>query len=132
MKKSPEIELIEYIRQRIIDDVVHVVGRVYTNPPDDVGFPFIRISAPESRPDDEECRNVNEIYVQLNCFSRAGGYTEPSTICYAVKNSLHDAEIVMNDNALRLIRVESITYQDDPDGRTTAGVMRIVAFVEEG
>lgn len=130
MSKAPDQELQELLYARLTADAT-VTADVYSNAPDDVDFPFIRIGQSNIISDDEEHVNVALIETQVHVFSRVGGWAECRTLAHAVKKSLHDYRPVMVQNALRLLRAPRIEYVNDPDGITVHAVVMVEAEIEE-
>lgn len=130
MTKAPDQELQELLYARLRADPT-VTALVYSNPPDDVAFPYIRLGEGSRISDDEEHVNVALIDMQIHVFSREGGWAECRGIADAVKKSLHDYYPVMIQNALRVLRAPRIEYVSDPDGITVHAVVMVEAEIEE-
>lgn len=124
-----------FIYQRLVDDAaVHALAgdRIYDRPPATVGAPYITFGPSDSVVDDDECIDARVETVQLDVWSEAqDGKRECKAIVDAVKASLHDAEGNLSTGALSTMRVVLTRVFDDPDGRTTHGVLQVECLIDE-
>ena len=118
----------------VADAAVHALcsDRIYDRPDTTVQAPYITFGASDYVPDDHECIDGRIETQQLDIWSEAlDGKRECKAIVDAVKAALHDAVGSLAVGALVTMRVGLVRVFDDPDGRTTHGVMRIEAVIEE-
>lgn len=78
-----------------------------------------------------ECVDGAELTQQIDIWSRSTRRSACDDIVYAVRRSLHDAELALNQHALVSIRVTLWRTVDDPDPLTQHGVVMVTALVEE-
>lgn len=135
MPDSPSYEFQKFVLAQLeaASSVTDLVGtRIYGNPPDDVDFPYIRFGRMRTEPDDDNCRTVDVCILNIDVFSRKGGWGELRTICHAVKKVLHDLTLTLTTNALCNCSVLSIDEMDDPrDNITVHGVVVVEATIED-
>jgi hypothetical protein len=114
--------------------VMALINGVYDQPPPDpwgATKAYVSIGPTDVLIDDADCIAGEEHTVQLDVWSRAVGAVECKKICAAVKAALHQAEIVLTDNALVEIELQLYRVLRDPDGLTTHGVMQFRVALEE-
>lgn len=126
--------------QKLIFDLLVASGpvgalvgdRIYDRPSISVTAPFITFGPSDSIPDDHECIDGRIENVQLDVWSEAqDGKRECKAIVDAVKAALHDAVGSLTVGALVTMRVTLVRVMDDPDGRTTHGIVQVEAVIEE-
>ena len=109
-----------------------VGDRIYDRPSATVAPPYITFGASDSVPDDHECIDGRLETLQLDVWSEAqDGKRECKAIVDAVKRALHDAVGNLDVGALVTMRVTLVRVFDDPDGRTTHGIVQVEAVIEE-
>lgn len=81
--------------------------------------------------DSADCISSGEHTFQVDCWSKAVGQVECKRLVDAVKDALHERNLVLTENALVEIRVDFRRVFKDPDGLTTHGVVTVTAFIEE-
>ncbi len=123
------------IYERLVADagVGALVGdRIYDRPSATVTSPYITFGPSDYVPDDDECIDGRVETVQLDIWSEAqDGKREAKAVVDAVKVSLHDAVGDLDNGALSTMRVVLVRVFDDPDGRTTHGIVQIECLIEE-
>lgn len=140
---GPDLDLLRaaIARLKATPAVVDLVGeRIYDRPPEqssgelDVTSPYISLGPTSSVPADSDCQAGEEITFQLDCWSWGGGEAYASAECRrinsAVRKALHDAELVLEENALVTLTHEQSRVLRDPDGITNHGVIVFTAIVE--
>lgn len=106
--------------------------RIYDRPSMAVSAPYITFGPSDYVPDDHECIDGRIETIQLDIWSEAqDGKREGKAIVDAVRACLHDAVGNLEVGALVTMRVALARIFDDPDGRTTHGVIQIEAVIEE-
>jgi hypothetical protein len=124
-----------FLYERLVADVAvgALVGdRIYDRPAATASVPYITFGPSDYVPDDDECIDGRIETVQLDVWSEAqDGKRECKAIVDAVKSCLHDAVGDLEAGALVTMRITLIRVFDDPDGRTTHGVVQIEAVIEE-
>lgn len=85
-----------------------VSGRIYDRPPDgDPVYPYISLGSTDANTEEADDLDTLEINFQVDCWSmgtaEAHSSTEVRKLSGAVRAALHNAEIVLTDNALALI-----------------------------
>jgi hypothetical protein len=94
-------------------------SNVFDRVPEGDPFPRITLGAWQSIPDDADCYDGTESFVQVDVWSRAVGYPEVKSIAGAVRDRLHDGDLVVGGHSVELMTVESVDYLRDPDGLTS-------------
>lgn len=109
-----------------------VGDKIYDRPSATVTAPYVTFGASDYVPDDHECIDGRVETIQLDVWSEAqDGKREAKAIVDAIRNCLHDATGNLTVGALVTMRVALARVFDDPDGRTTHGVIQIEAEIEE-
>jgi hypothetical protein len=110
-----------------------ITGRVYDQPPKDVAAPYISIGPSDVVEDDADCILAAVETLQLDVWSEAqDGKREAKLICDQVRAALHGYSAEPAVGALAGMRVALVRVFDDPDGRTTHGVVQVECLIEEG
>ena len=145
MSEAPDLELIKACLDRLRADatLVSLLGpgdQIFDRVPETkdgktkVRSPYISLGPTTSIPDDYDCRDGEEITFQLDAWSWghdiAYSSAEVRRIAAAMKRSLHNAEIVLTDNALVTLTHELTRILRDPDGVTNHAAVQFVAVVE--
>lgn len=105
-------------------------ARIWDQPPEDPGFPYLLIGRSESRPVAADGCGV-EHRLTLSCASRFGGSEEAKAICAAVRAALDGVEV--EADGVRTVSL-AVTFSDvfrTSDTRRTWGVMRVRAVTED-
>lgn len=109
-----------------------VGDKIYDRPGAGISAPYITFGPSDYVPDDHECIDGRIETIQLDIWSEAqDGKREGKAIVDAVRACLHDAVGNLEVGALVTMRVALASIFDDPDGRTTHGVIQIEAVIEE-
>jgi hypothetical protein len=131
---GPDLELQGVIVQTLRADpavTALVAQRIYDRVPEDSPFPYIAYGPSDSVEADAECIPGVDISVQIDVWSRAVGYPEAKRIAAAVRAALHDADLVLAENALVTIQHRQTINQRDPDGLTSHSFLMFAAYVEQ-
>lgn len=108
-----------------------IAARIYDNPPDDAGFPYLTLGENEMRDwSTGESRGAEHL-LSLHAFSRRGGRREAKEILAAVGARLHDAALTLEGHALVNLRLRDSETRREPDGTTWRGTIRFRAVTEE-
>lgn len=111
--------------------VAALVGqRIFDQVPANTPFPYITYGADDVIQDDADCITAYEVSVQIDVWSRVKGQPEMKRIAEAVRETLHDADLTLDNHALVLIEHERTRYLDDPDGQTKHGALTFKALVD--
>lgn len=128
--------LIAAIRATLLahGDVIARLGdppRVYDEPPPDPIFPYVTLGRVESRPADCVMSAAHEYVLTLHVWSRYGGRQEALEVVASLRAALHDAPISVPDHELIFLFAAFADVFRSGDGRTTHGVLRLRAMLEE-
>lgn len=135
---EPTFELQKAVIDRLKADagVAAIAGaRVFDRVPDgeDV-FPYIAMGPSDAVTDDADCLDGMEITLQIDCYSSGGGEAfssaEVRKLSGAVRSALHEAEIVLVDNALALMRHRITRFTREQDNTVNRAIVSITALVE--
>jgi len=113
-----------------------VGNRVYDRVPSDPkpSSPYISMGPSDATQDDAECIAAQDIVIQIDIWSwgagEAFGSAEVRKISGAVGDALHEAPIVLSNNALVMIEHRVTRVMRDPDGVTNHAAMSFSAFIE--
>ncbi len=91
---------------------------VFDRVPDSSPFPRVTIGPWQSIPDDADCYEGTESFVQVDVWSRAVGFPEVKGIADDIRDALHDGDLSVTGHTVEMMTVESIDYSRDPDGLT--------------
>lgn len=131
---SADLALQKAIHARLAGDAALaalVAARIYDNPPDDAGFPYLTLGENEMRDWSTGEGAGAEHLLSLHAFSRRGGRREAKEILAAVGAVLHDAALTLDGHALVNLRLRDSETRREPDGRTWRGTIRFRAVTEE-
>ncbi len=110
-----------------------ISARVYDQAPKNVALPYISIGPSDVVEDDADCILAATETLQLDVWSEAqDGKREAKLICDQVRAALHDYTAEPAVGALAGMRVVQVRVFDDPDGRTTHGVVQVECLIEAG
>lgn len=113
-----------------------VGSRVYDRPPDvSVAVsPYISMGPSDALTDDADCIDSLEVTMQIDCHSwgpnGAYGSAEVRKLSGAVRAALHEAELVLPNNALASLRHRITRYQREADGVTNRAIISVTALLE--
>ena len=130
---DPDLELQGAIVTALKADPVlqTLIGqRVYDQPPDNPQFPYVTYGPTDSIEDDADCIQTQDIFVQLDAWSRAVGYPEVKKIADAVRDALNDRDLPIQVNALVVLQHRQTRTLRDPDGLTSHAAISLEAFIE--
>lgn len=82
-------------------------------------FPRVTIGSWQSIPNDADCYEGTESFVQIDVWSRAVGSPEAKGIAGAIRDRLHDGDLAASGHVIELMTVESIDFNRDADGLTS-------------
>ena len=107
--------------------------RVYDQPPSaNVAAPYITFGPSDETQDDSACIQSAEHSLQIDVWSeKKGGFKECKEITFAVKQALHEVDVVLPTHALVEMQVIQRRHVRDPDGITSHGIVIVSAMVEE-
>lgn len=107
-----------------------VAQRVYDRPPGTPVFPYVSYGSDQVISDDADCLTGYEVFVTLDVWSRGAGQPEMKRIAGAIRETLHDAELTLDNHALVLIEHRQTRYLDDPDGITSHAAVEFRALAD--
>lgn len=128
-----EIQKAVYDLLKGTGDVMELVDGVYDRVPANPFGPksgYISFGSTDSIFDDADCVVAEDITFQLTAWSRQVGSLHCKDICHAVKLVLHEADLVLVDNALVQVRQVLRIISTTSDGLTTQGAMQFTASIE--
>lgn len=131
---SPTLELQGAIVARLKAEagVTGIVGqRIYDPVPAGAVFPYVSMGPREELSDDAECITGIEATMQIDAWSRSGGFSEVSRAADAVRDAIHGYEFNLTTNALVLFEHRLTRIFRDPDGITSHAAMTFTALVEQ-
>lgn len=123
-------------RMKADTDIASFVGsRVYNRPPDGaLTPPYITMGPSDAVTDDADCIDALEVTMQIDCWSWGSGeaYSDAQVrkLSGAVRAALHEAELVLPNNALASLRHRITRYQREADGVTNRAIISVTALIE--
>lgn len=93
-------------------------------------FPYVSFGPEQEIPEDADCMDASEIFLQLDAWSRDPGYREVRRIAKALKQALNETSLPLADNALVYFEYDGRRILRDPDGLTSHAALRFRAGVE--
>ncbi|CDZ43193.1 Hypothetical protein NGAL_HAMBI1146_59660 [Neorhizobium galegae bv. officinalis] len=123
---DPSLEIQIALAGRIAGLATEAGGRVYDDVPPEpdriaatgAAWPYVSFGNGQLVPIDEECFDRSTTFIDVNVWSRAVGFPEAKRIAGAIRMALHEQDLVIQGHVLDRMRVESIDYLRDPDGKT--------------
>lgn len=98
--------------------------RVYDQPPANVDFPYISFGPVQPVNEEDACHDVQDVFVQLNIWSRKTGSVEAKRIADAVCVVLAtDLEPVGFEVFTQ--RIESVRHTREGDGKTSRAIVNL-------
>lgn len=89
--------------------------RVYSAIPEgSQTYPYVQVWPGFETPLDEECWDRTESTMQVDVWADTASYITTKSIAAAIRNALHEQSLTITGHAVDRIRIESITYSDDP------------------
>jgi hypothetical protein len=134
MSAQAELQKLLYDTLRATPAIMLLVGGVYDRVP---STPYGAMNAyisfgPSDVVDDSaDCIWSGSHSFQLDVWSKAVGQVEAKTIVDLIYRTLHEAELVLSENALAEIRVDFRRVFPDSDPLITHGVVSVTASIEE-
>lgn len=131
---SPSLELQGAIvaRLKATGAVTSIAGsRIYDAVPAGATFPYVSFGPSDELQDDADCITGFEVTMQLDCWSRAGGFVELRRLADAVRAAVHGYEFTLSANALVNFEHRVTRMFRDPDGITSHAAMTFTALVEQ-
>lgn len=143
MSLAPDHDLIKAAIEALkaAPALVPLVGdRIYDRPSDKaaaltgIASPYISMGPTSMAPAYADCSDAVEVTMQFDIWSWGGGEAfssaECRTVLEAVRKTLHQAELILEDNALPILVHELSRVLRDADGVTNHGVIQFTATVE--
>lgn len=127
------------VQKAIIDalvadsDVGAFVGeRIFDGRPKEALFPNITLGYAQAIPDEADCLNGEEHFLQVDVWDRSQGRQGPAKdIVFAARQAIHEAELPLEEPyAMALIEVAGTEVIIDRDGITAHGILKVRALVE--
>lgn len=122
LRSNPAI--IALVGARVYDRVPMANGKIVAE------FPYISFGPTQEIPEDFDCIDASELFIQIDAWSRDPGFAEGRKIAKAIKAGLHEQSLALADNALVYFEFEGRRDIRAPDGLTTQIVMTFRAGVE--
>ncbi len=124
--------LTAFVAQRIYDRVPE--KQTASGPVPDVPFPYISLGPTTATSDDYDCLDGLEISLQFDVWSSGSGEAYGSVQCRKiadlVRRALHNADLVLANNALVTLTHSLTQILRDPDGTVNHAVVQFMALVE--
>jgi hypothetical protein len=105
-------------------------ANVFDRVPERNPFPRVTVGGGQSVPVDEDCYEGTESTIQIDAWSREVGFSEVKQIASAIRSRLHNGDLTLSGHTLELMKVESITYDRDPDGLTSRARIQLRALTQ--
>lgn len=102
-----------------------VAGRVYTDVPQPPVFPYVSFGPILTDPWDASCVDGNEVFPQIDVWSRKPGPAECLEIMGAINAAIHFQPITLTGHDHVLMSVDSSRHLRDRDNETHHGVIRL-------
>lgn len=130
---APDYALQDAVFDALVADagVGALIGdRIYDRVPAEPVFPYCSFGPSDITDVSDDCTDAWEIFLQIDCWSRAVGFPEVRQIAKAVRDALHDAELTLTDNALAALELQGNRTFRDPDGLTSHAALTLRALIE--
>jgi Protein of unknown function (DUF3168) len=88
--------------------------RVYSVIPASPAYPYVQVWPGFETPVDEECWDRTESTMQIDVWADTAEYIKTKEIAGAIRNALHEKTMTVTGHVVDRIRVETISYSDDP------------------
>lgn len=88
--------------------------RVYSEIPQNSLYPYVQVWAGYETPVDEECFDRTESTMQIDVWADPTTYIKTKEISAAIRSALHEQTLTVSGHIVDRIRVEGITYTDEP------------------
>ena len=93
-------------------------------------FPYVTIGEGQNVPDQVQCIDGSEIFLDLHVWSRATGFAECKRIAAIIESALNDAVLTLDDHRCVEIERDGARYLRDQDLVTKHGVVTFRALTE--
>lgn len=93
-------------------------------------FPYVTIGEGQNVPDQVQCIDGSEIFVDVHVWSRSPGFAECKRIAAIIESALNDAILLLTDNRCIEIERDGARYLRDQDLETKHGVVTFRALTE--
>lgn len=110
--------------------LMSLVTGVFDKVPENTSFPYIMLGDITSSDWSSKTTLGMECVALLTIFSRKGGRQQATEIMECIQTLLHDADIVVNDHELVMMRFISSNILLEADGETYRGSMRYKALLQ--
>jgi uncharacterized protein DUF3168 len=104
--------------------------RIYANPPPAAQFPYITVGQTVNLDWSTGTEDGNEHSLTLHVWSRADSGAQVHAIIQAIRATLHNQVLDLEDHHLVNLRHEFDEARVDPDGETMHGIVRYRAVTE--
>jgi hypothetical protein len=134
MSAQTELQKLLYDTLRATPAIMLLVGGVYDRVPSTpygTTNAYISFGPSDVVDDSADCIWSGSHSFQLDVWSKAVGQVEAKTIVDLIYRTLHEAELVLSENALAEIRVDFRRVFPDSDPLITHGVVSVAASIEE-
>lgn len=123
MTASAEVqkEIYEALVAASISGVQHIRDKPISAPTN-ADFPFIEIGASQTVADDAGGDSGLEEYIDIHCYSRAGGQKEIKQIMGSVYTALHHQSLTVSGRDTAFCWFDDGRVVGDPDGLTLHGI----------
>lgn len=112
---SPNLALQAALVARIRNLGTGAGQRVYSAIPEgSQTYPYVQVWPGFETPIDEDCWDRTESTMQVDVWADTTTYIKTKEIAGAIRNALHEQTLMIAGHTVDRIRVESITYSDDP------------------
>lgn len=130
------------VRDAIVDAlknvpaIMAIAAGIYDRPPPEPfgktgKTAYVSLGAADTVEDDADCIAGLETTIQVDIWSRAPGRREGTELTDLVRRALHRQPLTIAGNAICDAWVVLTRILDDPDGKTTHGVVQATFRVEE-
>jgi Protein of unknown function (DUF3168) len=103
----------------------------YDRVPEKPVFPYWSFGPKHGLPDDSDCIEGQELFLQLDFWSRDVGKIVAGRMVDAARRALSHGDLGLSVSGLTELRAEQWFVMDDPDGLTAHGVLSLKAMIEE-
>lgn len=130
---DPTKEIHRSVRAALVGstDVTDVVGpRVYDAVPPEPTFPYLKVAVGDANEDDDGCGKAWTVSVTVHAWSRVVGTIQAKELNAAIRTAL-DGVSSATGFAVDYVQFQFARVLDNPDGRTTQGVVNFEIGVSE-
>ncbi len=134
MPLSPEWSLQKAVFAALAADasLTGLIGasRIHDDAPQQAAFPYLTLGQSTARDWSTATDDGAEHVLTIHVWSRAAGKKEAHAIMRAVRQTLHDQPLTLEDHRLVNLRHELSEATRDTDGETVHGIVRFRAVTE--